>query len=117
MNKFINQYLEHIQYQRGYSPETLKAYGQDLRQLEAFLLLEKLSFELIVDDVVVLLAEQHQVGLRAGSDQVAETERLSAAAVVCLKLAVQRRAPARAGLQRPAGNSGAAAQLCATTCQ
>ena len=56
MKAFINQYLEHIQYQRNYSAHTLRGYGQDLRQLQAFLLLEKLSFEPSAIDHIVLRA-------------------------------------------------------------
>lgn len=56
MNKFIERYLDYLQYQRGYSLHTLRAYGQDLRQLRAFLLLEKLSFEPSAIDHIVLRA-------------------------------------------------------------
>ena len=39
--KLTDSFLDYLRYERNYSPETVKAYGSDLLQFEAYLLEEK----------------------------------------------------------------------------
>ena len=45
MSAAIERFLDYGRYQRGYRPRTLKAYRQNVRELEAFLEIERIPFE------------------------------------------------------------------------